>query len=167
MKSRLALCALLLCSAALSVGTMQSRACDPDGKIMFICGVVSPEDLVAVPRSDWVVASGFTGGAVHLVNTRNHSTVQVYPAATRLERFDKKTYASCPGPMDPAEKEKFSAHGLAVAAGPDRVHAVYVVHHGFRVGQRFQEGSYAALAVRSIELFPEGIPFLLLGIGRL
>jgi sugar lactone lactonase YvrE len=34
--------------------------------------------------------------------------------------------------VDPAEKEKFSAHGLAVAAGPDRVHTVYLVHHGFR-----------------------------------
>jgi len=90
------------------------------------------EDLVAVPRSEWVVASGFSGGAVHLVNTRDYTTTEVFPVATPRERFDKKTYAACPGPIDPGEKEKFSAHGLAVREGSNNVHTVYVVHHGFR-----------------------------------
>jgi sugar lactone lactonase YvrE len=132
MKWRLFLAALLLCSAVLPAGTMQPRGCDPDGNVKFVCGVISPEDLVAVPRSDWVVASGLTGGGVVLVNTRDHSTIKVFPTASPRERLDKKTYAACPGPVDPAEGEKFSAHGLAVAAGPDRVHTVYLVHHGFR-----------------------------------
>ena len=132
MKSRMVLAVLLLCSAVLPVGTMQSAGCDPDGNVKFICGVVSPEDLVAVPRSDWVVASGYTGGGVHLINSRDYSTTQVFPTTNPRERFDKKAYASCPGPIDPAEKEKFSAHGLAVAQGADRVHTVYLVHHGFR-----------------------------------
>ena len=132
MKSRMFLAASWLCSAVLPVGTIQSGGCDPDGNVKFICGVVSPEDLVAVPRSDWVIVSGYTGGAVHLINARDYSTTQVFPATTPRERFDKKTYASCPGPIDPAEKEKFSAHGLAVAPGSDRVHTVYLVHHGFR-----------------------------------
>jgi sugar lactone lactonase YvrE len=132
MKSRMFLAALLLCSVVPTVGTMQSGGCVPDGNVKFICGVVSPEDLVAVPRSNWVIASGFAGGAVHLINTRDYSTTQVYPASSPRERFDKKTYASCPGPIDPAEKAKFSAHGLAVAPGAERVHSVYLVHHGFR-----------------------------------
>jgi sugar lactone lactonase YvrE len=79
-----------------------------------------------------VIASGYAGGGIHLINTRTYATTQVYPATSPRERFDKKTYASCPGPIDPAEKEKFSAHGLAVAPGADRVHRVYLVHHGFR-----------------------------------
>ncbi len=132
MKSRILLAALLLCSVVLPVGSMQSGGCDPDGRVRFICGVVSPEDLVAVPRSDLVIASGFSGGGVHLINTRDYSTRQVFPTSPPRERFDKKTYASCPGPIDPAEGAKFSAHGLAVAAGADRVHTVYLVHHGFR-----------------------------------
>ena len=132
MKSRIFLASLLFCSAVLLVGTMQSGRCDPDGNVKFICGVVSPEDLVAVPRSDWVIASGFSGGGVHLINTRDSSTVQVFPTTTPRVRFDKKTYASCPGLIDPTEGAKFSAHGLAVAAGADRVHTVYLVHHGFR-----------------------------------
>jgi len=115
MKARMCLAALMLCSAALPVGTRQSSGCEPAGHVKFICGVVSPEDLVPVPRSEWVVVSGYTGGAVHLANTRDYSTIQVYPTAMPRERFDKTTYAACPGPIDPAEKEKFSAHVTSVS----------------------------------------------------
>lgn len=132
MKLRLLLAVLLSSAAIVPAASLQPRSCDPDGDIKFICGVISPEDLVAVPRSDWLIASGYSGGGVHLINTRDHSTRQVFPTTTRRERFDKRTYGSCPGPIDPAEKEKFSAHGLAVAGGADRVHTVYLVHHGFR-----------------------------------
>ena len=52
MKSRMFLTLLWLCSAILPVGTQKSGGCDPDGNVKFICGVVSPEDLVAVPRSE-------------------------------------------------------------------------------------------------------------------
>ena len=132
MKARMCLAALMLCSAVLPVGTRQSSGCEPAGGVKFICGVISPEDLVPVPRSEWVVVSGYTGGAVHLANTRDYATIQVYPTATPRERFDKARYAACPGPIDPAEQEKFSAHGLAIAPGANQVHTVYVVHHGFR-----------------------------------
>ena len=71
MKLRMFLAVLLLYPAAGSVSTMQSGGCEADGNVRFICGVVSPEDLVAVPRSDWVIASGYTAGGVHLINTRD------------------------------------------------------------------------------------------------
>lgn len=132
MKSRILLSALMVGLVDVSVDTMQSGACDPHGNVKFICGVVSPEDLVAVPQSEWVIASGYTRGAVHLISTRDYKTVQVFPVAEPRERLDKQTYASCPGPMDPGEKEKFSAHGLAVRERSSRVHTVYLVHHGFR-----------------------------------
>ncbi len=132
MRSRMFVTAWLLCSVVLPVGTRQSAGCEPAGTVKFICGVVSPEDLVAVPRADWVIASGYRGGGVHLINSRDYTTAQVFPTTNPRERFDRETYASCPGPLDPAEKEKFSAHGLAVAQGAERVHTVYLVHHGFR-----------------------------------
>jgi hypothetical protein len=131
MYRRVLLAAIFLSSVVLPVAT-QPGGCEPDGNIRFICGVVSPEDLVAVPRSDWVVASGYARGGVHLVDTRTYSPTQVFPTSPPRERFDKKTYTACPGPVDPGEKEKFSAHGLAIAPGADRVHTVYLVHHGFR-----------------------------------
>lgn len=124
---------VLVSVAMLPVETAQpGGGCDPQGDVRFICGMPSPEDIVALPQSDWVVTSGWIRGAMHLVNSRDFSHVQVLPAAATRERWDKTTYAACPGPVDPNEKEKFSAHGLAVAPGPDRVHTVYLVHHGFR-----------------------------------
>lgn len=131
MYRRMFLAAVFLSSAVLPVST-QPGGCEPDGKVRFICGVSSPEDLVPVPGGEWVIASGYTGGGVHLVNTRTAATTRVFPTATPRERFDKITYAACPGPVDPAEKEKLSAHGLAIAPGADRVHTVYLTHHGFR-----------------------------------
>lgn len=132
MKPPILLVALSLGSVVLPVGALQSTSCEPHGSVQFVCGVVSPEDLVAIPRSDWVIASGYTGGAVHLVSTRDHTATRLFPVANPQQRLDEKTYASCPGPIDPAEKEKFSAHGLAVRQGQDRIHTVYLVHHGFR-----------------------------------
>ena len=85
-----------------------------------------------VPRSEWVVASGYIRGGVSLVNTKTFAATQVFPVAKPVERFDKSTYSQCPGPVDPGEKEKLSAHGLAIRPGADRVHTVYLVHHGFR-----------------------------------
>src|SRR5687767_5483553 len=113
---RLFVAALVLVSTAPSVAT-QSGACEPDGKIRFICGVPSPEDLIPVPGGQWVVASGYIGGGVHLINTSTFATTQVFPTASPRERLDRTTYAGCPGPVDPAEKGKLSAHGLAIVPG--------------------------------------------------
>ena len=74
----------LLSSMVVPGLSMQTGGCEPDGKVNFICGVVSPEDLVQVPRSDWVIASGYTRGGVHVVDReqrgRGHGVVD-YPRA--------------------------------------------------------------------------------------
>jgi hypothetical protein len=92
--------------------------------------VTSPEDLVAIPGTDWIVVSGFErGGALHVVNTRNDRTVQVFPAATPRIRPDSRGFPACPGPPDPAEKEEFRAHGLNVRPGPDGIHTAGTSSH--------------------------------------
>ncbi len=109
--------------------------CDPIGTVQFICGVANAEDLVAVPQSDWVVASGVRApGALYVVNSRDKKTVVVVlPTDTLQARFDKKTYDSCPGPLNvAAEKERFRAHGVNLTPGRNRVHTLYLVHHGNR-----------------------------------
>ena len=115
MKWRPFLAASFLTAIVAPTVETQTRACDPDGKIRFICGVPSPEDLVPVPGGEWVVVSGYIRGGVHLINTRTSATTQVFPTAPPRERLDKKTYAACPGPVDPGEKEKLSAHGTPPA----------------------------------------------------
>jgi len=128
---RVLVSAAVLVLAVTPVAT-QPKGCEADGKIQFICGITSPEDLVPVPRSEWVVASGYVRGGVSLVNTKTFAATQVFPVAKPVERFDRTTYSQCPGPVDPGEKEKLSAHGLAIRPGSDRVHTIYLVHHGFR-----------------------------------
>src|SRR5262249_5583533 len=91
-----------------------------------------PEDLVAVPDSDWVIASGdAAGGAVTLINVRDRSTTALYPTSTPTERLDRETYDSCPRPLMEA-RDRVRAHGLAPRPGRTSRHTLYVVHHGVR-----------------------------------
>ena len=106
--------------------------CEPEGNVEFICGVISPEDVVAVPYTNLVIASGYSGGGIHMISTRDHTRLQVFPTATPRLRLDTETYTSCPGPIDPDEGQQFSAHGLNLRPGPEGVYTLYVVHHGFR-----------------------------------
>src|SRR5207237_7488294 len=106
--------------------------CDAAGNVRFICDQLGPEDLVAVPSSDWVLASGMAAnGAIRLVNVRDKTTTVLFPSAASRERLNKRTYDSCPGPIG-SEGDKFRAHGLYLRPGANAVHTLYVVHHGNR-----------------------------------
>src|SRR5437870_10405517 len=99
---------------AVLLGTVGPRAagCDPIGNVRFVCDQVGPEDLIAVPGSEWVLSSGMAAnGAIRLVSLRDKTTTVLFPAPAAKERFDKKTYDSCPGPIG-SEGDKFRAHGL-------------------------------------------------------
>jgi hypothetical protein len=132
MRSRVLLMIAVLGACVCSSPGARAQACDPRGAVTFVCGVMNPEDLVAVPGAPWVIASGLNGGALHVVSTRDHTATRVFPTANPRLRHDARTYAACPGPLDPMEKEKFSAHGLNVRPGQGGIHTVYLVHHGFR-----------------------------------
>ena len=125
----------LLAAYALPQGTGGPRApaCDPVGNVQFICGVIAPEDLVVVPGSDWVIASGdAAGGAIKAINVHDRTATALFPVETPRLRQDAPTYDSCPGPIDADEKDRFRAHGLSLRAGRSFLHTLYVVHHGTR-----------------------------------
>src|SRR5947208_12291497 len=118
----------------LVTGNLEARAagCDPIGNVRFICDQVGPEDLAAVPGSEWVLSSGMAAnGAIRLINLRDKSTTVLFPSAASKARPNKKTYESCPGPIG-SEGDRFRAHGLYLRPGPNAVHTLYVVHHGDR-----------------------------------
>lgn len=49
----------------------QSGACAPSGGLNFICGLQAPEDLVLVPNTRFLVASGMMAGSgLHLIDTQ-------------------------------------------------------------------------------------------------
>jgi hypothetical protein len=121
-------CALLLGTAG-----SEAAACDPVGNVRFICDQVGPEDLVPVPGDEWVLSSGYpTNGAIRLINIRDRTTTVLFPTGSPRVRHDRKTYSSCPGPIDLSQRDKFSAHGLYLRPGKGSVHTVYLVHHGTR-----------------------------------
>jgi hypothetical protein len=107
--------------------------CNAVGNVQFICGQEAPEDLVALPGAAWVFASDYGGkGGIRLINTRDLTTTMAYPNPTAKEKLDAKTYDSCPGPPDEAEKANFRTHGLALRTGNSSMHTLYAVHHGKR-----------------------------------
>jgi hypothetical protein len=128
----------LVFTIAISVVTLgtdrpRAAACEPAGTVRFVCDQSGPEDLVLVPGGRWVISSGMgANGAVRLVSIRDRTSTVLFPSSNAKERPDKKTYNSCPGPIDPAEKDAFKAHGLYLRPGRNSVHTVFVVHHGNR-----------------------------------
>ncbi len=130
--------ALTGAAAILLAATMSSRAtaqaaCDPAAGLTFICGLTNAEDLVAVPESPWIIASGTSEGAgkdghIYLVNAADRRAQVLLPGHVTY-RQDRATFADCPGPPD---ETRFVAHGLGLRAGSGTEHTLYVVHHGER-----------------------------------
>ena len=110
----------------------QSPPCDP-ASTEYICDQNAPEDLVVVPGGGWVVASSFAGaGGVRIISTADRTTTVAYPGGTSRDRFDSKTYNTCPGVPDAKQKASFRTHGIAIREGANSVHTLYAVHHGVR-----------------------------------
>ena len=117
-------CALLLGAAGPS-----AAACEPEGDVQFLCGPVSPEDLVAVPQSPWVIVSSMEDdGHLYLADTRDHTAMVLFPTETSRPRHDTATYGSCPGPLT----SQFRPHGISLRSGNSDTHTLYVVRHGGR-----------------------------------
>ena len=124
--------AALLTMAGLAVLAAPAAAqCEPDGDVQFVCGPISPEDLIAIPDSPWVVvASMVDDGYLSAADSRDHRTVRLFPAedAASAARHDTATYGGCPG----MTTEQFRAHGVSVRPGEGGLHTLYVVRHGER-----------------------------------
>jgi hypothetical protein len=117
----------------LHAGAQQPAGCEPDGPVTFICGQVGPEDFAVLPDSQWVLASGMAAnGAIRLVNVRDHTTTVLFPTDAPSQQLDKAAYPSCPGPLNPAERARFRAHGFYLQPGRGPVHTLLMVHHGER-----------------------------------
>jgi hypothetical protein len=124
---------LLAAAMAISTEVAAQAACDPAAGLTFICGLTNAEDLVEVPGTPWIVASGLaegerTDGHIYLVNAHDR-TVQVLLPGHVVYRQDTETFGACPGAPD---ETKLSAHGLSLRVGPAAEHTLYVVHHGER-----------------------------------
>lgn len=104
--------------------------CAPSDGLSYVCGPVASEDLVRVPHSRWLIASGMNVGApahLYLVDSRSkRATIAVAPVARPHGLSD----SGCSSPPDP---ERMSLDGLALRPGPHGMHTLYAANHGDRM----------------------------------
>jgi hypothetical protein len=144
-KLSILLAAVLAMSAVMTISTRGAAqgACDPAAGLTFICGMTNAEDLVQLPGTPWIIASGLAdsehpGGHIYLVNAQDRSVRVLLPGHV-VYRQDSATFAGCPGEPD---ETKFSAHGLSLRAGAHR--RIRSMSHGSGVGRGLTEGRIRA-----------------------
>jgi hypothetical protein len=120
----------LLLSLAFSAAQAGDDECQASGDFGFVCGPKSAEDLVLVPGTKWIIASGMEpGAAMTLIDSQHKSWTELYPAGRPRAVQNMETYAACPGSPDPGN---FVTHGLNLRPGENGHSTLYVVGHGDR-----------------------------------
>ena len=121
---------LLVIDGRTSTIAGQQAGCSPSGGLSFICGIQNPEDLVLVPNTRWLIASGMApGSGLHLVDTRAKTVRNLYAADAPSARPDRTKFTSCPGPLDPKQAV---LHGLSLRPAETGRYTVYATNHGGR-----------------------------------
>ena len=106
-----------------------SAQCEADGDVEFVCGPISPEDLVEIPNTPWVLVSSMEDdGYLSATDTRNLQSTRLFPLPTSRPRHDAAIYGGC-GDMTPTQ---FRPHGVSLRRGTNSHHTLYVVRHGAR-----------------------------------
>ena len=107
-------------------------------KIGYIDHVRDAEDLVQLPGTDWVIASGrkVAGtdgpGHLYLINAKTGTSEVVYPDG-KSNAPTRELGAGCGSAPDP---RNFEAHGLGLRTGLSGMSQLFVVNHAFPNGGR-------------------------------
>jgi hypothetical protein len=131
-----------------------AQSCGPVGGLEFVCGPKNAEDLVRVPRTPWIIASGMAEGAsLTLIDSRDGTYSGLQPQAKHDAEF-----ADCATPPDPA---KAISHGLNLRAGAKGHSTLYAVGHGAREAIEVFDvdatGAKPALTWKGCVPMPEGL----------
>ena len=79
-----AIASALVLPSAVSAQTPPSAPCTPSGGLSFVCGVQNGEDLVAVPNTRWLIASGMApGSGLRAVDTQAKALRTLYAAGKK------------------------------------------------------------------------------------
>ncbi len=104
--------------------------CSPSDGLNYVCGPTASEDLVRVPDSGWLIASGMNiGTPAHLYlldSRRKRATIVDALAGARHPSGG----TGCSGPPDPL---RMSLDGLALRPGARGMHTLYAANHGDRM----------------------------------
>ena len=104
--------------------------CAPSGGLNFICGLKAAEDLVLIPGTRWLLASGMDAGSgLHLIDTQAKTARIAFGTGTASSRPDQTKFAGCPAAPDPRQ---VILHGLSLRAGQNGRYTLYATNHGGR-----------------------------------
>ena len=121
--------ALLGASFAFEAVRAAVPECRPSGDLEFVCGIRNGEDLVRVPDTPWIIASGFAAGAgISLIDSRSGAHSTLYPGDSPGAKHDK-VFANCDTPPAAAT---WVTHGLNLTPVDNGHSTLYVVGHGSR-----------------------------------
>jgi len=106
-----------------------SASCAPANGWNLLCGNTNPEDLVPLPGTRWLIASGMKEGAgLKLVHSDAKTARVFYTGQPAQQRPDMKVFPNCPAPPD---AKIFNAHGLYLRRTEQPgIYKFYVVSHG-------------------------------------
>lgn len=108
----------------------QSVNCAADSVLAYVCGAERPEDLLALPDTQWLITSGFAKGAgLKLVDTRTRALTQWYSGSPDQLAHDRTAFPDCKVPPDAA---LFNARGLSLRMLKSGLYRLLVVNHGGR-----------------------------------
>lgn len=136
-----------------------SASCGPANGWNLICGNQNPEDLVPVPGTKWLIASGMKeGSGLKLVDTDAKTARVFYTGQPAQQRPDKKLFPNCPAPPDAGV---FNAHGIYLRRAEEAgIYRLYVVSHGalesIQVFTVDAKGSQPSLTWTGCVPMPEG-----------
>lgn len=93
---------------------------------------LSPEDIVAVPGTRWLVAGALPGtdagsrGGIALIDTARPGNIRaLYPSPSASDSLDKVRFPDCPGPLPSG----FSPHGVNLERQPDGSYEILAINH--------------------------------------
>ncbi|HEY0438179.1 MAG TPA: hypothetical protein VGC92_16175, partial [Phenylobacterium sp.] len=123
-------------SAAAQPAPPSGGDCAPGARLKFICGLKSPEDLVQVPGTDWIIVSGLGDAANPATPTDTGGELALIDPAARTGRklaftggAPRAPYGDCAAAPDPA---RLLTHGLNILPAGRGKARLFVVGHGGR-----------------------------------
>ena len=121
---------LFVAAARTLLHAQAPASCAPAGGLHFICGIQNPEDLVPVPNSRWLFASGMADGSgLHLIDTSAKKVSTLYGGGKGSARADRTRFANCPAPLD---SKLAHLHGLSLRPSTSGHYTLYATNHGGR-----------------------------------
>lgn len=127
---RLAFAAALLLTLGAAARSQTVSDCAAEGDLSYVCGPVKPEDVLTIPGTAWLIASGFAPGAgLKLIDGRARRIVSWYEGRADQIAPDRAQSNACPGPVDPA---LFNTRGLSLRETGPGTWRLLVVNHGGR-----------------------------------